>query len=264
MDRRLRDAIGSVGDEMVVGPIAAEIERLCRCQRRRRGRAEGDQPVSSQAAHRPGLCTAARDTVSVSLTRTTMWALFHDPRTGDGCERCADHDHRIRRRGRDVPRGRRGQSRPATFRVGVHAAVLRQEQQEVARRETMWSTVSCWRALAGNVKTSVHSGDPVVVIGRRRVNVWESGEGVKQEREFVDAQVVRHDLCRGTLGVPGKTPAGGGSPSVPMAPRGVRGHARRGGAFDGSREVRRAVDRERDRTRARTWARTWGRGRRPA
>jgi single-strand DNA-binding protein len=64
--------------------------------------------------------------------------------------------------------------------------------------ETVWSTVSCWRALAGNVKTSVHSGDPVVVIGRRRVNVWQNADGVKQEREFVDAQVVCHDLSRGT------------------------------------------------------------------
>ena len=32
VDRRLRDAIGSVGDEMVIGPIAAEIDAYCRCR----------------------------------------------------------------------------------------------------------------------------------------------------------------------------------------------------------------------------------------
>ena len=86
----------------------------------------------------------------------------------------------------------------ATFRVASTPRFYDKNNGGWRDGETVWSTVSCWRALAGNVKTSVHSGDPVVVIGRRRVNVWESGEGVKQEREFVDAQVVRHDLCRGT------------------------------------------------------------------
>ena len=32
VDRRLRNAIGSVGDEMVIGPIAAEIDAYCRCR----------------------------------------------------------------------------------------------------------------------------------------------------------------------------------------------------------------------------------------
>lgn len=86
----------------------------------------------------------------------------------------------------------------ATFRVASTPRFYDKNNGGWRDGETVWSTVSCWRALAGNVKTSVHSGNPVVVIGRRRVNVWESGEGVKQEREFVDAQVVCHDLCRGT------------------------------------------------------------------
>ena len=38
---------------------------------------------------------------------------------------------------------------------------------------TTWIEVSCFRALAEHVASSIRKGDPVVVIGRLRTNAWE-------------------------------------------------------------------------------------------
>ena len=86
----------------------------------------------------------------------------------------------------------------ATFRVGSTPRLYDKNNGGWRDGDTVWTTVSCWRALAGNVKTSVHIGDPVVVIGKRRVNSWQDESGEKREREFVDAITVCHDLARGT------------------------------------------------------------------
>ena len=86
----------------------------------------------------------------------------------------------------------------ATFRVGSTPRLYDKNNGGWRDGETIWTTVSCWRALAGNVKSSVHIGDPVVVIGKRRVNTWTDENGEKREREFVDAITVCHDLARGT------------------------------------------------------------------
>jgi single-strand DNA-binding protein len=86
----------------------------------------------------------------------------------------------------------------ATFRVGSTPRLYDKNNGGWRDGETVWTTVSCWRALAGNVKSSVHIGDPVIVIGKRRVNTWTDESGDKREREFVDAITVCHDLARGT------------------------------------------------------------------
>lgn len=63
--------------------------------------------------------------------------------------------------------------------------------------ETSWVTVHCWRGLAENVASSVSRGDPVVAFGRLRVRDWER-DGRSGTSAEVEAQVVGHDLTRGT------------------------------------------------------------------
>ncbi|MGH3490232.1 MAG: single-stranded DNA-binding protein [Actinopolymorphaceae bacterium] len=59
-------------------------------------------------------------------------------------------------------------------------------------------TVVCWRALAENVAASLHKGEPVVATGRLRVEPWEKDDGRTGTSVEVEAQVVGHDLSRGT------------------------------------------------------------------
>ena len=62
---------------------------------------------------------------------------------------------------------------------------------------TTWLTVTCFRGLADNVAGSLRRGDPVLVGGRLRTNVWTK-EGVKHERLVLEATSVGHDLTWGT------------------------------------------------------------------
>ena len=62
---------------------------------------------------------------------------------------------------------------------------------------TSYLTVVCWRSLADNVAGSLHKGEPVVVVGKLRVEPWERN-GKSGTAAEVEAQVVGHDLSRGT------------------------------------------------------------------
>ncbi len=62
---------------------------------------------------------------------------------------------------------------------------------------TTWIEVSCFRALAEHVASSIRKGDPVVVIGRLRTNAWEK-DGQSHERLVLEAETIGHDLNRGT------------------------------------------------------------------
>lgn len=62
---------------------------------------------------------------------------------------------------------------------------------------TTWLTVTCFRALATNAAASLRRGDPVLVSGRLRTNVW-SKDGVDYERLVLEAVSVGHDLTWGT------------------------------------------------------------------
>lgn len=63
---------------------------------------------------------------------------------------------------------------------------------------TTWVTVKSFRALAQNAADSLKVGDPIVVVGRLRTDVWESKEGEKRESQTIMASVIAHDLNRGT------------------------------------------------------------------
>jgi single-strand DNA-binding protein len=63
--------------------------------------------------------------------------------------------------------------------------------------ETTWLTITCFRSLAEHAASSVRKGDPVVVIGRLRTQVWTK-DGIQQERTVLEALTIGHDLTRGT------------------------------------------------------------------
>jgi single-strand DNA-binding protein len=62
---------------------------------------------------------------------------------------------------------------------------------------TTWIDVACFRTLAQHVAESVRKGDPVLVVGKLRTNVWEK-DGQTHERLVLEADMVGHDLTRGT------------------------------------------------------------------
>ncbi len=63
---------------------------------------------------------------------------------------------------------------------------------------TVWTTVVCYRALADNVAASLYKGDPVIVEGKVRAQVWVDAQGDKHERTLVEAIAIGHDMNRGT------------------------------------------------------------------
>ncbi len=64
--------------------------------------------------------------------------------------------------------------------------------------ETTWLTVKAMRDLAHNVADSLKVGDPVVVTGKLRTQVWTSKDGESRRSEVLWAASVCHDLNRGT------------------------------------------------------------------
>jgi single-strand DNA-binding protein len=83
----------------------------------------------------------------------------------------------------------------ASFRLAHTPRVRR--NGEWGDAPTTWITVTCFRALAENVTASLHKGQPVLVAGRLRTNVWTK-DGVTYERLTLEASTVGHDLTRGT------------------------------------------------------------------
>lgn len=83
----------------------------------------------------------------------------------------------------------------ASFRLAHTPRVRR--QGEWVDAPTTWITVTCFRSLAENVASSLQTGQPVIVAGRLRTNVWGK-EGVTYERLILEAITVGHDLTWGS------------------------------------------------------------------
>lgn len=104
----------------------------------------------------------------------------------------------------------------ASFRVG--STPRQRRNGNWVDGETSWYTVNCWRALGQNVAESIHKGDPVIVRGRVRVDVW-AREGQEPSTSWlVEAMFVGHDLNRGTSSFVRQQR----STAVPMEDEGVR------------------------------------------
>jgi len=89
------------------------------------------------------------------------------------------------------------QGNVANFRVGSTPRIRRRNGDWVDG-PTSWFSVTCWRSLADHVRDSVRKGDPVVVQGRLRADVWEREDGQTSTTYVVEAGTVGHDLSRGT------------------------------------------------------------------
>ncbi len=64
--------------------------------------------------------------------------------------------------------------------------------------ETTWYSVTAWRALADNIRSSVRKGDAVIVHGRLRTEVWRREDGQLNSTLQIEATLIGHDLTRGS------------------------------------------------------------------
>lgn len=83
----------------------------------------------------------------------------------------------------------------ASFRLGCTPRLRR--GGDWSDGETTWLTITCFRSLAEHAMSSVRKGDPVIVVGRLRTQVWVK-DGVQQERTVLEALTIGHDLTKGT------------------------------------------------------------------
>lgn len=99
--------------------------------------------------------------------------------------------------GNDVVHRTTAQGNVANLRVGTTPRIRKKDGTWVDG-PTSWFSVTCWRALADHVRDSVRKGDPVVVHGRLRTDVWQREDGQTSVTYVVDASSLGHDLSRGT------------------------------------------------------------------
>lgn len=109
-----------------------------------------------------------------------------------------------------------------SFRVGATPRRYDKATDTWTDAETLWFTVTAWRALAEHCVTSLAKGDKVVVAGRLTQSTWTPDDGVPRAGLEVDAASVGLDLSRssalstrrsnGSRGSDAETPAatGGG------------------------------------------------------
>jgi single-strand DNA-binding protein len=83
-----------------------------------------------------------------------------------------------------------------SFRVSVAERRFDARSGEWGDGPTEWFTVKAFRDLALNVAESIRKGDPVVVTGRLRTEVWEAERG-PQPGFVIEADAVGHDLSWG-------------------------------------------------------------------
>jgi single-strand DNA-binding protein len=89
----------------------------------------------------------------------------------------------------------RPKGKVASFRIG--STPRYRKNGDWVDGNTTWLTVTCWRSLAEHAAKSIRKGDPVIVIGKLRTNVWKGDDGVA-ERLILEATTIGHDLSRGT------------------------------------------------------------------
>ncbi len=99
--------------------------------------------------------------------------------------------------GNEVVHRETAQGTVANFRVGTTPRI-RKRSGDWVDGPTSWFSVTCWRTLADHVRDSVRKGEPVLVHGRLRTDVWEREDGQSSVTYVVEASCIGHDLNRGT------------------------------------------------------------------
>jgi single-strand DNA-binding protein len=62
--------------------------------------------------------------------------------------------------------------------------------------DTLYTSVTCWRALAENVSASLKKGASVIVLGRLSVRPYETRDGAQRQSVDIDAIAIGPDLGR--------------------------------------------------------------------
>ena len=83
------------------------------------------------------------------------------------------------------------------FRVASTPSYWDQATRAWRELPTTWMSVKAFRLLAQNAAESLSVGDPVVVIGRLRTEVWTTKDGESRESSVLEATMIAHDLTRG-------------------------------------------------------------------
>jgi single-strand DNA-binding protein len=99
--------------------------------------------------------------------------------------------------GNEIVHRETNQGNVVNFRVGSTPRI-RKRNGDWVDGPTSWFSVTCWRTLADHVRDSVRKGEPVIVHGRLRTDVWEREDGQSSVTYVVEASYVGHDLTRGT------------------------------------------------------------------
>lgn len=92
--------------------------------------------------------------------------------------------------------GREGGPPACSFRIGCTRSHFDMASKTWSDHPTTWITVKAFRALAANVRVSVHKGDPVMVTGLLDTEQWQR-DGVERSRLVLEASGVGHDLSLG-------------------------------------------------------------------
>jgi len=85
----------------------------------------------------------------------------------------------------------------ATFKIASTSRRMNRETGVWVDGNSLRVRVTCWRALASNVASSVKVGDPLVVTGRLYTRDWTDEEGRKRLQYELEALAIGHDLARG-------------------------------------------------------------------
>ena len=86
--------------------------------------------------------------------------------------------------------------RVASFRLASTERRYNKELQSWRDGDTVYYTVTCWRAMAENAFESVEKGQPVVVHGRLRVSSYEK-DGLLRTAVEIEARSLGHDITWG-------------------------------------------------------------------
>lgn len=84
----------------------------------------------------------------------------------------------------------------ASFRLASTPRRFDRNAGEWRDGDTLFTSVTCWRALAENVSASLKKGCSVIVLGRLSVRPYETKEGEKRQSVDIDAIAVGTDLGR--------------------------------------------------------------------
>lgn len=85
----------------------------------------------------------------------------------------------------------------AGFRVASTSRRWDRDTEQYVDSAQLFLSVSCWRALAGNVSQSLRKGDPVVLTGKLSTRTYEK-DGQHRTAIELEAYAVGPDLGRGT------------------------------------------------------------------